>query len=135
MPQFLSHITFVCLDSAATGLPYLQEAHAAIMAKFADDCLRKVDEITKHLADTLGEDTTLLQLRVGIHSGTVTGGCLRGQKARFQLFGDTMVRNIREYIMRSERGKLTCMCRTPQAAWKATESVERYSVRRRQPLN
>ena len=62
------------------------------MAKFADDCLRNLEVVTKNLVDTLGEDTANLQLRVGIHSGKVTGGCLRGQKARFQLFGDTMVR-------------------------------------------
>ena len=28
--------------------------------------------------------------RIGMHSGPVTGGVLRGQNARFQLFGDTM---------------------------------------------
>jgi len=32
----------------------------------------------------------LLLLRIGMHSGPVTGGVLRGQNARFQLFGDTM---------------------------------------------
>jgi hypothetical protein len=31
-----------------------------------------------------------LQLRFGLHSGPVTGGVLRGQKSRFQLFGDTV---------------------------------------------
>jgi len=31
-----------------------------------------------------------LALRVGIHSGSVTGGVLRGDKSRFQLFGDAM---------------------------------------------
>ena len=44
--------------------------------------------------DALGEDTALFALRVGLHSGNVTGGCLCGQKARFQLFGDTMVRTF-----------------------------------------
>jgi Adenylate and Guanylate cyclase catalytic domain len=29
-------------------------------------------------------------MRVGIHSGAVTAGVLRGEKSRFQLFGDTM---------------------------------------------
>ena len=38
----------------------------------------------------LGPDTADLSLRTGIHSGTVTGGILRGHKARFQLFGDAM---------------------------------------------
>ena len=29
-------------------------------------------------------------MRVGLHSGPVTAGVLRGEKSRFQLFGDTM---------------------------------------------
>ena len=40
--------------------------------------------------ERLGDDTAELQLRVGLHSGPVTGGVLRGKKARFQLFGDTV---------------------------------------------
>jgi class 3 adenylate cyclase len=32
----------------------------------------------------------LLFRRIGIHSGPVTAGVLRGERARFQLFGDTM---------------------------------------------
>jgi class 3 adenylate cyclase len=31
-----------------------------------------------------------LRLRIGIHSGPVTAGVLRGDKARFDLFGDTI---------------------------------------------
>ena len=29
-------------------------------------------------------------MRIGLHSGEVTAGILRGQKSRFQLFGDSM---------------------------------------------
>ena len=29
-------------------------------------------------------------MKIGLHSGPVTGGVLRGEKSRFQLFGDTM---------------------------------------------
>lgn len=58
------------------------------MAKFANDCLHKSREIIKELTPTLGEDTSELEMRIGIHSGEVTGGVLRGQKSRFQLFGD-----------------------------------------------
>jgi len=60
------------------------------MAKFARDCMEKMEVLTLELVDKLGEDTADLKMRVGMHSGSVTGGVLRGQKARFQLFGDTM---------------------------------------------
>lgn len=36
----------------------------------------------------LGPETSALGFRFGLHSGPVTGGVLRGQRARFQLFGD-----------------------------------------------
>ena len=39
---------------------------------------------------TLGEGTDDLTLRIGMHSGEVTAGVLRGEKGRFQLFGDTV---------------------------------------------
>jgi hypothetical protein len=42
------------------------------------------------LETTLGPDTGDLALRVGLHSGPVTAGVLRGDKSRFQLFGDTV---------------------------------------------
>ena len=55
------------------------------MVRFAADCL----EIMKVVASDLDVDlaTKDLQIRIGIHSGPVTAGVLRGQKARFQLFG------------------------------------------------
>jgi hypothetical protein len=46
--------------------------------------------LTKMLEVRLGPDTGDLALRVGMHSGQVTAGVLRGDKSRFQLFGDTM---------------------------------------------
>lgn len=42
------------------------------------------------LTETLGSDTVDLDVRIGIHSGKVTAGVLRGKKSRFQLFGDTV---------------------------------------------
>jgi len=57
------------------------------MAKFAHDCIVKLDQIVERLATTLGEGTDELGLRTGIHSGEVTAGVLRGENGRFQLFG------------------------------------------------
>jgi hypothetical protein len=104
---------------AATGLPYPQERHATIMAKFTIACVRKFSSLMKQLETVLGPDTSDLALRVGIHSGPVTAGVyvstnrlclvshlnngisrsfvrlflcfsLQGDRARFQLFGDTV---------------------------------------------
>jgi class 3 adenylate cyclase len=47
-------------------------------------------QLTKRLELTLGPGTSELSLRIGLHSGPVTAGVLRGEKSRFQLFGDTM---------------------------------------------
>jgi hypothetical protein len=50
----------------------------------------QLDSVTKQLELSLGPDTADLALRIGVHSGPVTAGVLRGERARFQLFGDTM---------------------------------------------
>jgi hypothetical protein len=47
-------------------------------------------ELTRELEVVLGPDTGDLRMRVGLHSGEVTAGVLKGSKTRFQLFGDTM---------------------------------------------
>ena len=60
------------------------------MIKFARMILDEMNVLTKELEIQLGPDTGDLSLRVGIHSGPVTGGVLRGERARFQLFGDTV---------------------------------------------
>jgi len=75
---------------AVTGVPKPQMGHAVIMTRFANDCLIKMRSVIIDLADRLGPETRDLDLRVGLHSGQVTGGVLRGQKSRFQLFGDTV---------------------------------------------
>jgi len=75
---------------AVTGLPEPQAHHATIMAKFAWDCLIRVGEVMKELEVSLGPDTGDLSMRFGMHSGSVTAGVLKGDRARFQLFGDTV---------------------------------------------
>ena len=56
------------------------------MARFAHDCLIVFDKTTKRMEVALGPDTGELGLRVGLHSGPVTAGVLRGERARFQLY-------------------------------------------------
>lgn len=75
---------------AVSGLPEPRADHAMIMSKFANDIMAKMRTLTRELEATLGPDTGDLVLRIGLHSGPVTAGVLRGERARFQLFGDTM---------------------------------------------
>eukprot|EP00526_Cylindrotheca_closterium_P003678 CAMPEP_0113651902 /NCGR_PEP_ID=MMETSP0017_2-20120614/27686_1 /TAXON_ID=2856 /ORGANISM="Cylindrotheca closterium" /LENGTH=1286 /DNA_ID=CAMNT_0000564645 /DNA_START=247 /DNA_END=4110 /DNA_ORIENTATION=- /assembly_acc=CAM_ASM_000147 len=75
---------------AVSGLPDPCVDHALVMARFASDCRIRMNDLVKELEVSLGPDTTELAMRFGLHSGPVTAGVLRGDKARFQLFGDTM---------------------------------------------
>lgn len=75
---------------AVCGVPEARNDHATAMARFAFDCLSAFSESITTISMELGPDTTDLGLRIGLHSGPVTGGVLRGERARFQLFGDTM---------------------------------------------
>jgi class 3 adenylate cyclase len=75
---------------AVCGLPLPRKDHAVVMARFARDCTKKANKITRKLEVLLGPDTADLAFRIGLHSGSVTAGVLRGKNARFQLFGDTM---------------------------------------------
>eukprot|EP00934_Nitzschia_sp_Nitz4_P000162 Nitzschia sp. Nitz4//scaffold354_size22159//7331//12950//NITZ4_008577-RA/size22159-processed-gene-0.17-mRNA-1//-1//CDS//3329548932//162//frame0 len=75
---------------AVTGLPNSTEKHALLMAEFVSECIRRADRVTEHLTSLLGPETRTLRVRTGLHSGPVIAGVLRGAKARFQLFGDTV---------------------------------------------
>jgi len=55
------------------------------MASFARDCAKRVPEVLRSLEMSLGPDTGDLAMRFGIHSGPVTAGVLRGDRARFQV--------------------------------------------------
>ena len=55
------------------------------MMRFAADILAAMKVVTRDLEVTLGPDTSDLDLRIGIHSGQVTAGVLRGERARLQL--------------------------------------------------
>lgn len=60
------------------------------MCRFARNIRTSMHVLTREMSESLGPETSNLALRIGIHSGSVTAGVIRGQKARFQLFGDTM---------------------------------------------
>jgi class 3 adenylate cyclase len=75
---------------AVTGVPEAQPDHALIMTKFSADCMLKLRQLLIKMAGEYGEDTEDLCLRIGLHSGAVTAGVLRGDRGRFQLFGDTV---------------------------------------------
>lgn len=77
---------YVCV----TGCPSPQKDHAVIMCRFASDCISTFKKIVKNLEVQLGPDTGDLNIRIGIHSGQLTAGVLRGERARFQLFGDSV---------------------------------------------
>lgn len=64
--------------------------YTVAMCRFARDILLRMRIVTQKLERSLGPDTADLAMRVGLHSGPVTAGVLRGQNSRFQLFGDTM---------------------------------------------
>lgn len=75
---------------AAAGIPHARQDHAVAMAKFAIDCMNGLHRLAHELEIIYGPDTAELDLRIGLHSGAVTGGFLKGKGARFQLFGETM---------------------------------------------
>ncbi|CAB9496653.1 Receptor-type guanylate cyclase gcy [Seminavis robusta] len=98
---------------AVCGLPEPREDHAVAMARCSRDILARMNILTRELETTLGPETGDLALRVGIHSGPVTAGVLRGDRARFQLFGDTM--NVCSRLeSTSRRGRIHCSWETAQ---------------------
>ena len=61
-----------------SGLPQPQEDHAILMAKFAQSCIVKLHIVTADLVRTLGEDTAMLDIRVGLHRYDLIKECLLG---------------------------------------------------------
>ena len=75
---------------ATTGVPYPRDDHCVVLAQFSERCRRKANEVLQRLSEQ-GEMTGIskLKIRIGIHSGPVTAGVLRGNN-RFDVFGDTI---------------------------------------------
>ena len=105
------------------------------MARFAKDCLRKFSVVTRKLECALGPDTSSLAVRIGLHSGAITGGVLRGERARFQLFGDTVsgicyswftfVEDTAEDVV-STNAKFCLLRSIQRLAWRAMENPTRF---------
>jgi Adenylate and Guanylate cyclase catalytic domain len=102
--------------SILLSVPNPRPDHATCMARFAQDILTRMSTLTNQLEVRLGPETGDLKLRIvsnfrlgiiitqiifltrrvhdffglkGIHSGPVTAGVLRGERARFQVSGKT----------------------------------------------
>ncbi|CAB9515308.1 Receptor-type guanylate cyclase gcy [Seminavis robusta] len=75
---------------AVCGLPTPREDHAVAMARFSHECRNRMNLLVTQLEPVLGPGTSDLAMRIGLHSGPVTAGVLRGEKGRFQLFGDSV---------------------------------------------
>jgi class 3 adenylate cyclase len=69
-----------------TGLPDPMPNHASVLAQFTVACSKKTEEMQKKNPNWANG----MQFRFGIHSGPIIAGILRGQKSRFELFGDTI---------------------------------------------
>ena len=74
-------------------------SHAVAMARFARHCLYELHNVLNSLTNELGPGTDELAMRFGIHSGPVTAGVLRGEKSRFQLFGDTVNTGKERFVL------------------------------------
>jgi len=80
-----------------------------------------MNQLTKQLEVQLGPDTGDLSMRIGLHSGPVTAGVLRGEKSRFQLFGDT-VNTAARIEGTGERGRIHLSNETAKLLIKSNKS-------------
>ena len=68
---------------AVAGLPEYRRDHAVAMARVARDCVVRTHELTRKLELKLGPGTSELSVRIGLHSGAVTGVCALGLSSIF----------------------------------------------------
>jgi class 3 adenylate cyclase len=98
---------------AVGGLPDPMKYHATVMVKFSEDILRAMKLVVNELSTSFGPDTLDLELRVGLNSGPTTAGVIRGEKSRFQLFGDT-VNTASRMESTGLPGKIQCSLKTAE---------------------
>ena len=54
-------------------MPTPRKDHAVGMARFASDCLYRFGALVNSMEARLGPGTSSLKIRIGLHSGSVTG--------------------------------------------------------------
>ena len=64
---------------AVCGCPEAREDHAVAMAKFSRECIENMKSLVENEMPEMNMSS--LRLRVGMHSGPVTGGMLRGDRS------------------------------------------------------
>ena len=74
---------------AVSGVPTEVEEHALIMADFSLELLLGFDRVLNR-KKLEGIDVENIGIRIGLHSGPVTAGVLRGGKCIYQLYGATV---------------------------------------------
>lgn len=116
---------------AVAGLPEPRADHAVVMAKFARDCMLRFTNIVTELEATLG-GTSDLGLRIGLHSGPITGGVLRGDRRRFQLFGDT-INTAARMESNSFKGRVQVSETTAQLLMQAKK--QHWLIQREDPID
>jgi class 3 adenylate cyclase len=116
---------------AVAGLPDPRPDHAVVMACFARDCMLRFANIAAELEPTLG-GTSDLGLRIGLHSGPITGGVLRGDRRRFQLFGDT-INTAARMESNSFKGRVQVSETTAQLLMQAKK--QRWLIQREDPID
>lgn len=91
----MQHCCYNCSHALPLSPLSLFISHALACARVARDMLEKFHQVTQMLEVSLGPDTGELGLRVGLHSGPVTAGILRGSGGRYQVRKEE---NCRRYI-------------------------------------
>ena len=85
---------------AVTGIPQTQSRHLEALARAALDMQDAMDRLNKTLAQTM-------QVRIGLHAGSVVAGIIGERKFAYDLWGDT-VNTASRLESHGEAGRIHC---------------------------